>query len=176
MKLESQRKRPHHFNISNYIESKWWESKPRGHISPTPLAFARPRWFLDNNLSLLLTKNLLGLRDIKERTINIRRKDDHGMTFTTISWVKGLNCLRFRPPFSYEWYEKMGTLVGAALRKAKEDRLRRSLYTISLIYYMHLITFLLFTFFIIEHCYFIIIHIIPHVIFEVAFLIVLSRL
>ena len=57
---------------------------------------------------------------LEKETINIGNKERSGLTFTIISWVKGLDGLQNQPPFTYDQYEKMAKGVAMESRKNKK--------------------------------------------------------
>jgi len=54
--------------------------------------------------------------DLEKTTIYIGGKERHGMTFTTIAWVKDLDGQGLQPPFSYDWYENMIKVISVTIR------------------------------------------------------------
>ena len=48
--------------------------------------------------------------------INIGEQKRQGMMFTTTTWAKDLNCLRFQLFFSFNQYEKMTKLTKVTIR------------------------------------------------------------
>ena len=108
--------------FDNYIGIPWDEVSrqtvpiipiQRGTTKQLPLKLA---WGLTIHKSQGLT--------LEKATINIGNKERQGLTFTTISRVKGLDGLRIQPPFTYDRYEKMAKGAAVASRKKEEERLK----------------------------------------------------
>ena len=82
---------------------------------------------------------------LEKTTINIGKTEQQGLTFTAISWVKSLDGLQFKPPFSYDRHDKMEKCAGVSNRKVEEDKLRSITMYLHVIKYLYHITLLLFT-------------------------------
>jgi ATP-dependent DNA helicase PIF1 len=61
---------------------------------------------------------------LEHATIDIGKKEQQGLNFTSISRVKSIDGLRISPPFSFERYAKMKNSTYVTIRKKEEERLK----------------------------------------------------
>jgi ATP-dependent exoDNAse (exonuclease V) alpha subunit len=61
---------------------------------------------------------------LERETIDIGKKEQQGLNFTSISRLKSIDGLCISPPFSFEHYAKMKNSTYVTIRKKEEERLK----------------------------------------------------
>ncbi|XP_059076335.1 uncharacterized protein LOC131875721 [Cryptomeria japonica] len=109
--------------INNYIGPSWNPTYPKV-VPITPISLGNRRQIPLKMAWAITVHKSQGLT-LQKATIDIGATERQGLTFTPISRVKTLDCLRIEPRFSFERYCKMQNNPYTIIRKQEEARLQQ---------------------------------------------------